>query len=367
MADEKKPDDQDEVVAVIGDDPDEGTAESKDDEEKPGKTKEGEASEEESEEETEESEESEEKDEVASGDTRVATDADADNPANRERKRETSKERRLRQKEHAKRREKELQFYKSRNEVLERRFSGLENRVAQGEKVTITQAITTVEGQIKEAKRIEALSIKEGDGDSAVEARDIVTALENKHERLVAARDRPAKTTADRTPPPEMKQALSWIDRQKGWYDPKGSTEDSAIASAIEDSLSREGKFDPATEEFWDELDRRLTKRGIKVKGRVIEADAELDDEDDLDDEPVQRREAKNGKANGKGNGKPNGGPKVTVGGEKRPLKPNEVYIDPERKKAMMELGVWDDPKLRKDMLKRYHQFDRDAAASRNH
>jgi hypothetical protein len=48
-------------------------------------------------------------------------------------------------------------------------------------------------------------------------------------------------------------------------------------------------------------------------------------------------------------------------------LKANEVYIDPERKKAMQEAGVWDDPKLRQQMLKRYHQFDRDARSSRSH
>ena len=36
-----------------------------------------------------------------------------------------------------------------------------------------------------------------------------------------------------------------------------------------------------------------------------------------------------------------------------------EVYVSPERKQAMMDAGYWEDPELRKRMLKRYAEADR--------
>jgi hypothetical protein len=37
----------------------------------------------------------------------------------------------------------------------------------------------------------------------------------------------------------------------------------------------------------------------------------------------------------------------------------NEVYINPERKQALIEAGVWDDPILRKKYAARYAEYDR--------
>jgi hypothetical protein len=377
VADTKdKADDQEELVAVEGAEdadavaPGEETADSK------GESKDKKGEKDDSNEESDEPDDPDEPDEpeeaaAKDGDARVATDEDADNTDARSKRKETAKERRQRQKKRIEARERELNLYKARNEELERRFSTLEARQSRGEQITIGQAITTVEGQIAEARRLEAEAIKAQDGETAVEAREVREALEGKRDRLVAAKERVAKTTSGtRTPPPEMRQALSWIDKNKDWYDPKGGNEESAIASAIEDRLTREGKLDPASAEFWQELDRRLIKRGIK-KGKVSDEESEEGEFEELDekDEKPGKGAKSNGnghdKSNGKSNGKGNGGPKVTVGGEKRSLKANEVYIDPGRKQAMIEAGVWDDPKQRQEMLRRYHQFDRDARASR--
>ena len=40
----------------------------------------------------------------------------------------------------------------------------------------------------------------------------------------------------------------------------------------------------------------------------------------------------------------------------------NQVFVSAERKQAMMEAGIWDDPKLRRDALRRYAEFDRNSA-----
>ncbi len=57
-----------------------------------------------------------------------------------------------------------------------------------------------------------------------------------------------------------------------------------------------------------------------------------------------------------------NRGPAFRTGGRERPLKKNEVYISAERKEAMIEAGVWDDPVLRNKYLKSYADYDKQAA-----
>jgi hypothetical protein len=36
-----------------------------------------------------------------------------------------------------------------------------------------------------------------------------------------------------------------------------------------------------------------------------------------------------------------------------------EIYVSPERKQALIEAGVWDDPVLRMKYVKRYAEYDR--------
>jgi hypothetical protein len=302
-------------------------------------------------------EHADEEEHAEEGDARAATDADADNEQTRK-KRKTSKERRARQKAYAERRERELNFYAKRNEELETKFSELEQRQRRAEGITIGQAITQVDSQIREAERLEAEAIKAQKGEEAVEARSIRESLQAKRVRLVGAQERakqPPADTGSKTPPPEMQAAMAWVVRNKDWYDPKARDEDSALAQTIEDRMTREGKFHPATDAFWEELDRRLQARGVgkRTAGRVQDAeDAEFEE---VDEKPEKKEAKKEPKKTG-------GGPKVSVNGSQRSLKANEVYVSPERKSAMMEAGVWDDPVLRQKLLKKYQEYDRNAS-----
>ena len=76
---------------------------------------------------------------------------------------------------------------------------------------------------------------------------------------------------------------------------------------------------------------------------------------DNLDDIDVDDPQDKGGQR------KP-GGPKFRIGGQERPLRANEVHISRDRKEAMIEAGVWEDPVLRKKFLKRYADYDREHA-----
>ena len=118
------------------------------------------------------------------------------------------------------------------------------------------------------------------------------------------------------------------------WYDSQGRDEDSAVVIAIDQSLSKDG-FNPQTEEYWDELRKRTARRlPEKFKNQKTR---------EVKEERVAR-----------------GGPAVGSGREHAPATTRkEIYISPERKQALIDAGVWDDPILRKKYAQRYSEYDR--------
>jgi hypothetical protein len=98
--------------------------------------------------------------------------------------------------------------------------------------------------------------------------------------------------------------------------------------------MAKDG-FDPRTEDYWDELRKRAARR--------------LPDKFGETDKPVAK-EPRN----------PRGGPTVGSGREHAPTSTRkEIYISPERKQALVDAGVWDDPVLRQKYVKRYAEYDR--------
>ena len=105
---------------------------------------------------------------------------------------------------------------------------------------------------------------------------------------------------------------------------------------AIDQGLMRDG-FDPKSEEYWDELRSRAARRLPEKFSRAAQAAPA--------DEP--QRAAR-------------GGPAIGSGREHAPTSTRkEVYISPERKQALVEAGVWDDPVLRMKYVKRYSEYDK--------
>lgn len=276
-------------------------------------------------------------------------------------RRQERQERKRRQREARERTERELNFLRSRNEVLEKQFSRLEANQRKGEYGAIASQISHIESQIEEAREVEAAAIAASEGADAIEAREIREALEKRRDSLTARQQelkKPPTRVESSEIPPEAQLAIGWIERNP-WYDPKGGDENSAIAQVIEASLLRQG-LKPTTEAYWTELDNRLKKRIPEVfkdmkKGKVQEEDEEDDDEED---EPPPRRV--NGSTPETPPKRKASGPVVTVGGQKRVLKPNEVYISPARKQAMIEGGIWDDPVARERQLAQYRRWDQE-------
>lgn len=283
-----------------------------------------------------------------------------DEDAKKARRREENKSRRQRQREARDRTERELNFLRNRNEDLERRFSRLESDVTT--RVTGNE-IGHLDGQINKAKsdlqlanQVIQQAIDQQDGANVTEALDHRDTLRDHLRELEQTKDyisREAEEGGDEEAPqldPRHVAHAQQFMLDNEWWDPQGRDNDSRKVLRVDHALVGEG-YDPKTKEYWDELKTRVKEE----LPHHFEAEGDETDDD----------------AGGadRGNGKPDSkrrqtqGPQFRTGGRERPLKENEVYISPERKEAMIEAGVWEDPKLRNKYLKAYAEYDKQEGA----
>ncbi len=287
-------------------------------------------------------------------DERLAGDQE-DPEDKKDRRRSENKTRRQRQKEARDRSDRELNFLRSRNQDLEQRFSKFEQetdaRIAGSEIHSIDQGISKARADLALANQVIEQAVAANDGKNLAEAldhrdtiRDNMRDLEQAKNYLSQPARRPQVEPKDLDPRHVAHAQQFMIDND--WWDPAGRDQDSAKVLQIDRSLVQEG-FDPTTKDYWDEL-------------RARSADA-----------LPSRYDSRSGNRGGEGagdqsngQGKPrNRGPQFRTGGRERPLRKNEVYISPDRKEAMIEAGVWDDPVLRNKYLKSYATYDKEAQA----
>lgn len=266
-----------------------------------------------------------------------------------EARRKERKTRRQRQKDARDRDQRELRFLRTRNEQVERQLGEVNRRVDGIETAGIDQRISQIDNAIRSADDVYAKAVSAGEGDDASEAQRIRDNLKDQKTYLQQAKDQGAAMAEQAAPDPALvEQVRSWSERNT-WFDFGRRDEDSAIAGAIDDMLIRDG-YDPRTPEYYDELDVRVARRLphlAQKKGGGNGADDLDDDDPGADDRGGQRKP---------------GGPKFRVGGRERPLKTNEVHISRDRREAMEEAGVWEDPTLRKRYLAKYAEWDREHA-----
>lgn len=269
--------------------------------------------------------------------------------------------RRQRKRERHEREQRELNFLRARNEQLERehsrRMAEIEHRQTQSDVLAIDGRIAQAESDVREAETLFQQAMDQKDSAAATEAlrvrdqlREGLNQLKGTKQRAIQQAQARQQASSRPTPSAPSARAQEWI-QENPWFNPQQPNEDTLIAQVIEDQLFREGRLNQNSDEYWEELDRRLARR-LPERYETREDD----DGEDRDPEPVRRNgNPKNGAT------RRSGGPTFKVGGRERPLKKGEVYIDEDRKQAMIEKGVWDDPVLRERQLKYYQQYDRDA------
>jgi hypothetical protein len=229
-----------------------------------------------------------------------------------------------------------LAFLRAENEEFKRRLLSVEKQTTQFSLSAVDQKLNEALNEAQLAERIMAKAIEQGQGE------DVTKALQIRDQALERARQlRSVKEEAEKPRQPAKPQkdprvaayAQEWV-KSNDWYDPSGKDEDSAIVKVIDQRLAAEG-FNPATEDYWVELDNRVAKRLPHRYG---------------EDTPMEKAKP----------AMKRGGP--PVGGKREYAAPStrkEVYISPERKQALLDAGVWDNPELRQRYIKRYAEYDR--------
>ena len=287
------------------------------------------------------SEQNAEADDADDEDERLADsdDSDDDEPRGRkaltpEEKRAQRQQRKFRRKAAIEHKERELAYLRAENEEFKRRLSSVEKQTTQFNLNTVDQKLNEALNEVQLAERIMAKAIEQGQGEDVTKALQIRDSAMERARQLKMAKDQVAK------PPQQTKQkdprvaayAKEWIDANN-WYDPSGKDEDSAIVKVIDQRLASEG-YNPATEDYWIELDNRVARRLPHRYG----------------EDTVEKLKA----------APKRGGP--PVGGKREYAAPStrkEIYISPERKQALVDAGVWDNPELRQRYIKRYAEYDR--------
>lgn len=277
----------------------------------------------------------------------VRRDDDGDERSDiRERRRQEKLERKQRREEARNRDKLELDFLRKRNDDLERRISAQEQRTHSLDLSAFDGAIAKAAQEAEMADRVIAKAVAAGNGE------DVTQAMRYRDQALAKIQQLnfQKQQMANQRPQPQqiddltLRHAQEFI-KENPWYDAQGRDEDSAIVIAIDQSLAKEG-FNPQSEEYWDELRRRAAKR-LPERFDDDAAPRKRVDRQDRQERQETRRE-------------PRGGPAVGSGREHAPASTRkEIYISPERKQALIEAGVWDDPVLRNRYVQRYAEYDR--------
>lgn len=268
---------------------------------------------------------------------------DADNEDREEirrKRREEKAERSQRRKAAIERDKAELALLRQQNEELMRRVQNVEKFTHSSNVATVNARIQDAVEEVRAAEHIIAQAVEAGNGVDVAKAMRIRDEAMQKANQLQAYKKqveskalqpKPADPNLNPVPPANnmaTKLAADWV-KMNPWYDPQTGDDRSKKVLEIDQTLANEG-YNPNSLEYWRELDRRVETAG------------------------VTRRKSSNG-------GPPVGGSRNDSSRAGR----NEVYISPERKQAMVDAGVWEDPAARQRYLKAYAKWDRDNNSAR--
>ena len=222
-------------------------------------------------------------------------------------------------------------------EELNQRLNSVEHRGTEAELTRVDAGINQAAQNYNYYKSELARATSESDGEAAAEATEKMLQARVRHAELTNLKKQMTSTRQSPTPPldPRMvDSAREWMSRNN-WYDPKGQDQDSQVVLTIDRQLAREN-FNPNTSSYWDELTRRVEKY---LPHRVKRGKIEIVGGGNQNPNPPPSRGASSGATQGK--------------------KRDSFTLSKDRVQAMKEAGVWEDPKKRNDMIRRYQEMDR--------
>ena len=269
--------------------------------------------------------------------TGVSEDDSEDEIVDKNKKvRDQRTKRRQLQKQAKERSQRELEYLRQQNAAMEARLRAVEGNTLSQQAQSIDQQYQRALYEAQQAETIIARAVEAGNGDDVSVALRLRDEAKERAQQLGMAKQQ-AEQYAQQAAQPQadprvVDYAKQWLDANP-WYNPQGRDEDSAVTKAIDNALAAEG-WNPSSEEYWHELTRRVASR--------IGGD---------DDAPARNQAAPRRKA-----------PPTGTTREHAPVSTkNEVVVTAERKQAMIDAGVWDDPSARQRYLKAYRDYDSSA------
>ena len=251
--------------------------------------------------------------------------------------REQRTKRRQLQKQAKERSQRELEMLRQQNADLTRRMQAIEGNTLSQQAQSIEQQYNDALRETQQAESIIAKAVEAGNGDDVAIAMRLRDEAKDRAQQLAYAKQQ-AEQYAQQAVQPQadprvVDYAKQWMEANN-WYNPNGRDEESMVTKAVDNALAAEG-WNPASEEYWHELTRRVASR---IGG---------------DDAPARNQAAPRRKA-----------PPTGTTREHAPVSTkNEVVVTAERKQAMIDAGVWDDPVARTRYLKAYQAYDRENTA----
>lgn len=267
-------------------------------------------------------------------------DSDDDTVALRNAKRERRRAKRDLARKTSAEKDQRLQMLQRQNQELMERLSVVERKTHAGELAKIDKALEDQELRLEYAKRKIAEATRAQDGDALAQAQEMW--YESRQQLETLKNFKKANTAVPKqAPAPDprvQKMAENWI-RRTDWYDPQHRDTDSKIIKQIDEELTATG-WNPATQDYWDELDERAKKYLPHRYDSGYNA-------------PNQRSRPRNMQTS-------TGRESSNSASPRR----NELVLEPEQVRAMKDAGFWDDPVKRESMIKRYAAEARKRATS---
>lgn len=248
-----------------------------------------------------------------------------------ERRREERRKRRERQRKAEAENKAELQRAREQIDFMASKMQQMEALHLRNESREVDNRMAYARDTYDRAERAHAEAVARGDGIGASKALRVRDQAANEYREAEALRSRlmsigqepPTQRQQQRGPDPRVVQRAKSFVEKHSWIDPTGlKDEDSAVARALDMKLQADG-YDPSTDEYWERLESTLEKK-------------------------LPHRFSKGGRS----------GPPVTGGMDRAGSGKRPFYLSPERKKAMIDAGIWDDPAARNKMIKSYADYD---------
>jgi uncharacterized small protein (DUF1192 family) len=283
-------------------------------------------------------------------DERPNAEADDDEGESRpSRRRETAAERRERARQAKLRDKRELNFQKAEIDRLARELENVKRTQIVTSVTELDNRIATANEEAAQMDRVKAAAISKNNGADSVAADNLrnqalwrAQEAQAARERLVAEANRPVPK-----PVPYIEKAKAFM-ADNPWYNHNGTDEDSQLVKQIDNEVAKE--YVPLSDAYWKELQRRVDKN-LPHRAKQTQDDGD-DDYYEQETRTTTRRGPPTGGTSRSSSGSSNGSAQ-------------QIRLSPERVQGLKDAGLWDDPKDRMRMAKKYAEYDRQNKQSR--